>query len=396
MASPVRHHGKWRIRWFDHTGKRQSVVFGSKKEAEQALRLVEGDRERIKLGLVAAPPPVRTFEDLARYWEEHKLPGMGSEDTLRSHLRRHMRPFFGDMLLTTITVEETRAFGTFVRNNRVRPKNPKRGWKRRPLGTKTIHNVLTHLKSMLNEAGPDGLKWLLSVPKVPRPKLEEVDFTFLDSLEEVEDLIHAAGEELPGTDVFYAMAAYTGMRAGEIAGLTKRKVDLKRRLITVAASYDKSTKSKRVRHVPILDPLLPRLREWKIGVHGPLMFANSAGNMRQKSDRIFQETLHRCLQRAGLGRIRFHDLRHTFASHWVMKGGDLFKLQKILGHSTPQMTLRYAHLAPGAFESDWGRFGAGPGAEATITDLSEARSAKAEGTPRRGQVPSVLSPARSL
>jgi hypothetical protein len=55
-------------------------------------------------------------------------------------------------------------------------------------------------------------------------------------------------------------------------------------------------------------------------------------------------------------RLTFHDLRHTFASHWVMKGGDLFKLQKILGHKTVQMTMRYAHLQPGVFAEDRGRF----------------------------------------
>ena len=63
-------------------------------------------------------------------------------------------------------------------------------------------------------------------------------------------------------------------------------------------------------------------------------------------------------------RITFHDLRHTFASHWVMHGGDLYRLQKILGHKSVQMTQRYAHLAPEAFKQDWGRLGTDlPGAE---------------------------------
>lgn len=56
--------------------------------------------------------------------------------------------------------------------------------------------------------------------------------------------------------------------------------------------------------------------------------------------------------------ITFHDLRHTFASYWVRQAGDLFRLQKILGHKSVTMTMRYAHLAPDAFASDYGRLGA--------------------------------------
>jgi integrase len=98
------------------------------------------------------------------------------------------------------------------------------------------------------------------------------------------------------------------------------------------------------------------------------VFTNRDGKMYQPSSRIFQETLHRVLAKAGFEKvsrggklrpyIRFHDLRHTFASHWVMKGGDLFKLQKVLGHKTVQMTMRYAHLQPAAFREDYARFAA--------------------------------------
>jgi site-specific recombinase XerD len=53
--------------------------------------------------------------------------------------------------------------------------------------------------------------------------------------------------------------------------------------------------------------------------------------------------------------MTFHDLRHTFASHWMLKGGDIYRLQKILGHRSVTTTERYAHMAPAAFREDWAR-----------------------------------------
>ena len=101
--------------------------------------------------------------------------------------------------------------------------------------------------------------------------------------------------------------------------------------------------------------------------------------MHQPSARIFQERMHRILDAAGFPRppaeeravhyISFHSLRHTFASHWVMKAGDLFKLQKILGHKTVQMTMRYAHLQPSAFVEDHNRFSSMGLADAEVIEM---------------------------
>ena len=54
---------------------------------------------------------------------------------------------------------------------------------------------------------------------------------------------------------------------------------------------------------------------------------------------------NRVLKLAGISDFRFHDLRHTFASHYVMSGGDLMSLRDILGHSSLKMVERYSHLA---------------------------------------------------
>ena len=100
--------------------------------------------------------------------------------------------------------------------------------------------------------------------------------------------------------------------------------------------------------------------------------------------RVFQEVLHRVLDSAGFpkterdGKVRryivLHSLRHTFATRWVLRGGDIFKLQKILGHQSIQMTMMYAHLAPEAFAADLDRFGteAPVGPPALVIELPQA------------------------
>ncbi|MBI2374252.1 MAG: tyrosine-type recombinase/integrase [Deltaproteobacteria bacterium] len=90
----------------------------------------------------------------------------------------------------------------------------------------------------------------------------------------------------------------------------------------------------------------------------PRPAASPNGGVLKTHSRVFQEVLHRVLECGEFekGYITFHDLRHTFASHWMMNGGDLFKLQRILGHKSADMTQRYAHLAPDAFQGDLGRF----------------------------------------
>ena len=73
-----------------------------------------------------------------------------------------------------------------------------------------------------------------------------------------------------------------------------------------------------------------------------LVFTNAVGG------RIgwLQHGFRKALGRAGITDLHFHDLRHTFASQWMMAGGELYALQNILGHKSAAMTQRYAHLSP--------------------------------------------------
>jgi integrase len=210
------------------------------------------------------------------------------------------------------------------------------------------------------------------LPRIKKPSVRmfSTDYRYLRTDAERDMFLRAARDEGGLVFTLYATAVFTGMRAGELAGIRWDDIDFDKRLITVQRSFTGPTKAGDVRYVPILDALLPLLRTWRLRCAGTIVFPNRDGRMLQPSGRVFQEVLHRVLactelpkrDRRGKSRpyVTFHDLRHTFASQWMMAGGDLFKLQKILGHKSSQMTLRYAHLTPHAFKEDWARLGTGP------------------------------------
>ena len=88
----------------------------------------------------------------------------------------------------------------------------------------------------------------------------------------------------------------------------------------------------------------PRKKPEKLDIHrrrGSFLGRKDAKGERQRVEGSFDDLL----ERAGIKDFRFHDLRHTFASWYMMNGGDLYELAKILGHSNIKMTERYAKLA---------------------------------------------------
>lgn len=365
MARPVRHRGKWRIRWIDRQGKRRSEVYTSHKEAEHMLRVRQVEAEEIRSGIRPTPPLPRTLDSLCDYWLEHRAPNKRSGATDRSIIRKHFRPTFGALQLADITVDRIDEYISA----------------RRHLAKQTVNNQLTLLITMLNLAVDLG--WLNRRPKIRKHqvRLFSEDYRWLRTTEELDRFLRAARDE--GTNVFalYCTAAFTGMRLSELAVLRWDSVSLDRRLITVHRGRWGPTKGRDVHHAPILDPLLPVLRSWRLACASGLVFPNRAGNSYDSSARIFNATLHRVLDAAGFpklqrrGKLRryitFHDLRHTFASRWVLHGGDIFRLQKILGHKTIALTMRYAHLEPSAFADDYARLGdAEPGRIATVHEIS--------------------------
>jgi len=347
VASIDKHRGKWRVRWFDATRKRCSEVHESWNDAAHAGRLHETEARQIRRGERAPAPADRTFDQLCDYWIENRACMKRDRRNDESIIRAHLRPAFGALPVHTITPAHVDAFQNA----------------RGHLQRKTVANHLTLLKTMLYVARDMG--WILQAPRIRKPRIETIEsYQWLRSDREVQRFLESARVEGQMIFALYATAVFTGMRAGELACLTwaDAEMDEPFRRITVRRSFNGPTKSGRPRYVPIANQLLPILQDWK-RINGlSIVFPNVRGNRLGKSARAFQEVLHRVLRRAGFGsmprreKLRpylcFHELRHTFASHWMMKGGDIVKLQRILGHQSLQMTLRYAHYPPEAYKVD--------------------------------------------
>jgi len=135
------------------------------------------------------------------------------------------------------------------------------------------------------------------------------------------------------------IAVGTGMRRGEIFRLEWRDILYNEGLIVVRAKLKKGM----IRHVPLSPELAEEIRRYPaaLGEDRILPPEPGATSGRQRADKSF----HEMLERADIRDFRFHDLRHTYAAWYMMSGGDLYELSKLLGHSNIKMTERYADLA---------------------------------------------------
>jgi integrase len=134
------------------------------------------------------------------------------------------------------------------------------------------------------------------------------------------------------------IAVTTGMRVAEIFGLKWGDVMYSEGLLAVRAKL----KGGKMRYVPMPSELAGELRRFPAVIGEDRIFPPKPGatSGRQRLDRSFEDLL----ERARIEDFRFHDLRHTFASWYMMQGGDLYELAKMLGHSNIKMTERYAKL----------------------------------------------------
>jgi len=194
---------------------------------------------------------------------------------------------------------------------------------------KTLNNQLGYLRAVYNELNRLGdISYPNPLAKVRMLKLQERELSYL-TVDQTDVLLRTIERtaKLPHAYMVAVICLATGCRWGEGQSLTPDRV--RNQSVTFV-----NTKSKRTRTIPISRDLECRLLA-HFRAHG--LFSRCA------------PAFEKALKRSGIQLPRgqsTHVLRHTFASHFMMNGGNILTLQKILGHSSLAMTMRYAHLAP--------------------------------------------------
>ncbi len=240
------------------------------------------------------------------------------------------------------------------RARRLKGRKDKRG-KVEAIGCKpaTANRDLQALKSMLKKAlsygyvSRDAYERIAEIKKL---REENAVVRYLSRDEEA-SLLRACLDLGKENERYYGhlypivlTALRTGLRKGEILALRREDVNLGKRIIHVVKS-----KSGKRRDVPIAADLLGVLRA-HLGSHCmEQVFWH--GDEKAEAYRDVRKSFKRALAKAGISAFRFHDCRHHMASQFVMEGGNILHLQKILGHQSVQMTERYAHLAPDFIEA---------------------------------------------
>lgn len=330
---------KWAIRFIDQDGGRHYKTIGTRRvDAEKALATV---MHQNNVGEYRDVPEV-TLKDFAAKWLKSHASNVRPKtfDCYRQHVENRILPYFGSRRLRQINTEDVEQFKASLSKEDISPS--------------TVGKHLLTLKMILKTAVAWGYLNRNPAEFVKKPRHVKKEVDFLTPIE-LGQLISATDEKHRALII---TACYTGMRRGELLGLKWGDVDFAQGRIFVQRTlqsgrfYEPKTASSR-RSVSVPQQVIDALKVHQarqavelIENELELVFPNEAGKPMDGQNlynRIFLPTL----KLAELRQVRFHDLRHSYASALISAGENVKWIQKQLGHSSIQVTMDiYGHLLP--------------------------------------------------
>ena len=262
-----------------------------------------------------------------------------TRDGYEGYLKNHLNPFFGDMKLVDITPIMVKEF--------IKQK----------LETGRVNSTVNKYTKLMSEI----YSFMIDndvVNKNPLARIKSLKETKNDkiralSTEEVQTLLSKTKQVYPDFYPLLFTALFTGMRQGELLGLTWSSINWIKGKIKIDKNYTHgrigTPKTNKIRYVDMSNELAKVLKEWHLACpHSDLdlVFPNSEG-LHFDANNMLKRRFKPALKRAGIDEIRFHDLRHTYASLLLANGAQMKYVQSQLGHASITMTMDlYTHLLP--------------------------------------------------
>jgi integrase len=344
---------RWAVRWREG-GRRKCRTFATRELATEVLAKIVKDVEAGGAGLPRDRSDTPNLDNLAKDWLARR---MKTNRSARNDVGRwkHLSPTFGKTQPHEVNAANLRKFieGKLASG----------------LAPTTVGHCIRLVSSLFTDLREQGLVEANPVATLTRATRRlyrstyDVSSTpFLARQEDIERLYRALPEPY---SVIFAIGVMAGLRVGEILGLDWKDCDLEARRIRIHQQAQNGrltcVKDDESRLAPISTSLAPVLNQWKLATGGQgLLFTPACPTRGGRPDIgtaptfIRPHTVHKALRKAlktcGLPTMTLYQVtRHSFASQWVMNGGSLELLAKILGHSSTSTSQHYAHLAPDFF-----------------------------------------------
>ena len=311
---------RWYLDYRDTRGKRIQRVIRqavSRQQAAIALQKAVQDVFNAQHNIKPSSKPVSFPELASQYLERYAKTNKRSWKTDRSYIKS-MTEYFGNAPLAEISSFHIEGYKAERLKQNVKPS--------------TVNRCLAVLRRMLNLS----VEWgYLQEHQRPKFKLFSEKDNRKERILTQDEEIRLFQASAPHLRPILTLALHTGMRLGEILSLSWAQVDLRKGLIRV-----ERTKSGLSRLIPINTSLYGVLEAIRGQSSGASLFRNAKT---EKPLGSVKTAFKAACRRAGIIGLRFHDLRHTFASRLVENGADLITVKELLGHSSVKITERYTH-----------------------------------------------------
>lgn len=326
----------WRVRVRKQGYPTRTKSFTRKTDAQAWARQLEAKIDRGH----AIPTQEASKRTLADAIDKYLLDVLPHKARNRNaaNVKRHLnwwRDELGDYGLSAMTP----AAVSEARDKLRRAANGAKGRGQKARSASTVNRYLVALSSVLRVAADEWL-WIEATPMGKVKKLGEPRgrVRFLSDAERKALLAACRESASPVLYPIVVVALSTGMRQGEILGLTWDRVDLKRGAIVI-----EETKNGERRTVPLMGHAADTMRAYRKThrrIDTKLVFPSKDG----KKPAAFWQSWLRAVAKAELVDFRFHDLRHSAASYLAMNGASITEIADVLGHKTLAMVKRYSHL----------------------------------------------------